>query len=609
MRRVSPLLALALLLVAVPSAPAEPPAPRTAADYAALAARSQADRASDAGFGAAAEDSALPSGRIAYRRLTDYTTEMDALAAANPDLVKPITLAHKSVQGRAIQGLEITTDPNARDGKPAFLLMGLHHANEWPSGEHAMEWAYDLIGSYRAGDTRTRALVGSTRTIIVPVVNPDGFNFSREAQTGTSAEEHRKNCRGGTCVVNGGVDLNRNYSDLWGGPGATSDPNGNYRGPAPFSEPEARGVRDLIAGRQVTVMITNHTSGRLILRMPGMRSEPVTPDEPAYKALGASFAAENGYRNQFSWELYDHTGMADEWTYYSTGGLGYVFEVGQASHGPYSNIAAEYDGTGTPGGGNREAYYKALAATANPALHSVLTGNAPPGTILRLRKSINTRTWTSATVAEGLDTTTEVPASGRFEWHVNGSGRPRALSEAWTLTCESKEGEVLLSQSVQIARGQSREISACSAAAGAGGPGTSPGAASDSPQPPVQPADTRRQPLVHARLSASFDGRLYRIRVKGSLRDEDGRIGSGSTCAGDVALTVTARGKRIAAGRAPIDGACGYARGLNVRAGKLPRALRRSRLRSLRALATWKGNQALRAGQGAVGVRVKTRRR
>ena len=129
-----------------------------------------------------ARAAALPSGRSGtYRRLADYGNEMKALADANPDLVRPFTLGHTSRQGRPVEGLEITTNPGARDGKPVYLQLGMHHANEWPAAEHPMEWAYDLVGAYRAGDARARSLVGRVRTIIVPVVNPDGFNFSREA--------------------------------------------------------------------------------------------------------------------------------------------------------------------------------------------------------------------------------------------------------------------------------------------------------------------------------------------------------------------------------------------------------------------------------------------
>ena len=94
---------------------------------------------------------------------------------------RPITLNHKTYEGRPVEGIEIATNPNARDGRPAFLQLGVHHAREWPSGEHAMEWAYELVLGYRNGDARVRDLVSSTRTIVVPIVNPDGFNASREA--------------------------------------------------------------------------------------------------------------------------------------------------------------------------------------------------------------------------------------------------------------------------------------------------------------------------------------------------------------------------------------------------------------------------------------------
>ena len=106
---------------------------------------------------------------------------MKRLAREHPDLVKPITLNHTTYEGRPVEGIEITTNPNARDGKPVFLQMGAHHAREWPSAEHAMEWAYELVLGYRRGDARVRRLVETTRTIVVPVVNVDGFNASREA--------------------------------------------------------------------------------------------------------------------------------------------------------------------------------------------------------------------------------------------------------------------------------------------------------------------------------------------------------------------------------------------------------------------------------------------
>ena len=54
--------------------------------------------------------SGLPSGRDGYRRLPDYDLEMKQLAMQYPSLVRPITLNHRSVLGRDVNGIEITTN-------------------------------------------------------------------------------------------------------------------------------------------------------------------------------------------------------------------------------------------------------------------------------------------------------------------------------------------------------------------------------------------------------------------------------------------------------------------------------------------------------------------
>ena len=422
-----------------------------------LTAQGRRDRRADAAFDAATAASELPSGRTTYRRLFDYSEDLKRLAREHPDLVNPITLNHTTYEGRPVEGIEITTNPNARDGKPVFLQMGAHHAREWPSAEHAIEWAYELVLGYRRGDARVRRLVDTTRTIVVPVVNPDGFNASREAgelqgagdgRGGTADDElvnilthpneyRRKNCRflddseGGSCLqpafglASPGVDPNRNYGGFWGGPGASADPtNETYHGPGPFSEPETQNVRELISTRQVTTLITNHTFSNLVLRPPGIQVQGPTPDESMYKALGDAMAAENGYTSQLSYQLYDTTGTTEDWSYYATGGLGYTFEIGpEHFHPPFAETVAEYEG------GNREAYFLAQENTADPARHSVLTGRAPAGAVLRLKKTFETPTSRDTTFTDTLDSTIQVPAGGSFEWHVNPSTRPLVAQE------------------------------------------------------------------------------------------------------------------------------------------------------------------------------------
>ena len=436
----------------------------------------QVQQANEA-YAAAVDTSPLPSGRTAYRTLEDYNAEMVALAEQHPDIVKLLELPHETIEGKTVLGIEIATDVNesaaADDERPTFVLMGLHHAREWPSGENAMEFAYDLVQGHAAGDERIAPLVDAARTVIVPVVNADGFEKSIRdgmivdlrvinqydplggtlsilATPGNAYK--RKNCR----VVDGiggipqlcdvapspggygiGVDLNRNYGALHGGPGAAAEPvSPTYHGPHGFSEPETQNIRELVSSRHVTMLISNHTFGNLILRPNGVHPETIgpdglpigdAPDEDALRDIGAAFADQNGYDNIHGWELYDTTGTTEDWSYNATGGYGYTFEIGPHEfHPPFPEVVEEYVGAGEYAGkGNREAYLIALEAAIDPATHSIVAGEAIPGATLRLTRTASTPTW-EGSFTDTVDTTLVVPADGRFEWRTNPSTRPFA---------------------------------------------------------------------------------------------------------------------------------------------------------------------------------------
>ena len=318
-------------------------------------------------------------------------------------------------------------------------------------------------------NTRITNLLKKSRVIVVPVVNVDGFELSRtdggivdlrETDNGGTATilgtpgnaYKRKNCRlvdgqdtpDGTCRIGSatspggygtGVDLNRNYGGFWGGPGASdlfADPT--YRGAGPFSEPEIQNVRELVSGRQVTTLISNHTFSNLVLRPNGVHPDTIghdgrpvgnAPDEAGLKALGAKMTAANGYANIHGWELYDTTGTTEDWSYNATGGYGYTFEIGPDEfHPPFPKVVDEYLGAGEYAGkGNREAYLAALENTVDTATHSVLAGKAPAGATLRLRKQFSSPTW-AGSFTDTLNTTMKVGSGGTFTWHVNQSTRP-----------------------------------------------------------------------------------------------------------------------------------------------------------------------------------------
>jgi murein tripeptide amidase MpaA len=429
-----------------------------------LEARSKSNTSADAKFAASNPKTHLPSGSNAYRHLADYNLELKQLAMRYPGLVKELTLNHETFEGRDVNGIEITQNPNAQDGKPIFLQLGVHHAREWPSSEHAIEFAYDLVTNY-GKSSRTTDLVNATRTIVVPIVNPDGFNLSREARhAGFNAsfglfdyEMKRKNCKvsadtptqyaTGTCADNAagrlrGTDPNRNYGGLWGGSGASTNwSSDTFRGDEPFSEPETQNIQELQSTRTITNLITNHTYSNLVLRPPGVADMGFPLDEPVLKALGARMTSHNGYANIPGYGLYDTTGGTEDWTFWTAGSLGYTFEIGHLEfHPPYNNgVVDEYLGRGqTAGsgkGGNREAYYEMLASTEREDHHSVIAGSAPAGSTLTISKTVTTETspiWnddygTSIGPVQTFQDTLEysmVTDDSTFEWNVNPSTRP-----------------------------------------------------------------------------------------------------------------------------------------------------------------------------------------
>ncbi len=162
--------------------------------------REVADAAYDKAVKSRAILATLPSGRSAYRQLADYTNDLASLASQYPTKVKAITLKNTSLEGRTVRGIEISRDVNVSSGKPVFVMMGLHHAREWPSGELTIEFAYDLLKNDGVVPRITNIL-DKARVVIVPVVNPDGFNLSRTL----GYEMKRKNCR----ITNGQLPIAR----------------------------------------------------------------------------------------------------------------------------------------------------------------------------------------------------------------------------------------------------------------------------------------------------------------------------------------------------------------------------------------------------------------
>ena len=475
---------------------------------------------------ARAAAAALPSGRSDYRGFADYGADLKRLVAEQPGLVRPVTIG-TSVEGRPIEGVEIARNvARDDDGRPVAAVFGLHHAREWPSGEMPMEFAFTLARGF-GSDPRITALLDRVRVLILPMANPDGFMVSRTAgpQPGDDAPfpsgaaeggaYKRKNCRptlGDAAVPcalrspGSGVDLNRNYGAFWGGTGTSTNGQAqNFRGPAPFSEPETEAFHRLSSTRNIVSVITHHTFTEegVWLRQPGFCMAPpdgcqspyaedggggagpfdLVPDEGGMKALGDGMAAATGWLSRLGWAIGEITGATEDWNYFATGAYGFTPEQRGVNFHPSfaSAVADEYTGS-APGaaGGVREALLRAAEQAGDRAHHSVITGSAPAGRLLRLVKRFDTPTSIAGlTVPDSLDLTLRVPAGGRFTWDVNPSTRPLVAAaggtETYVLRCEDGRGTLLGSREVVVQRGREARVDAdCGAAAGGPPPQASP---------------------------------------------------------------------------------------------------------------------------------------
>jgi hypothetical protein len=272
-----------------------------------------------------------------YHDFEEIVYETKKLVEQYDDIATFVPSIGKSIQGRDIVGVHIHAGPFAKSKRsasqantatPKLWFNGGQHAREWIGPMTVMFILTQFLQGYGTDENVTKIL-NHAEVIIVPVVNPDGLDYSF-----TDNRLWRKNRRQVTSTIFG-VDLNRNWDDHWGGGGSSGSPSSDiYRGTAPFSEPETRAVSDYIKTLDnIVAAIDFHSYSQLILRPYGWGSTP-PPNEAEGKAVGALMqtAVRNThgmfYTNEGAWELYIAAGGASDW-FYSEGRipLSYTIEL------------------------------------------------------------------------------------------------------------------------------------------------------------------------------------------------------------------------------------------------------------------------------------------
>jgi carboxypeptidase T len=195
-----------------------------------------------------------------FHTYSELERDIFALQDRFPNLVRIHDIGD-TWEGRNIYALEITNNPDQEILRPRSLLIGCHHAREWISVEVPYLLAVHLCENYTE-DERIRILLDSSEIWIIPLLNPDGLEYSIYFYR-YWRKNRRHNADGSF-----GVDLNRNYGYKWGisDNGSSGNPNsGVYRGESAFSEPESRAVRDLFQLYRFEALVSYHNYTQIII--------------------------------------------------------------------------------------------------------------------------------------------------------------------------------------------------------------------------------------------------------------------------------------------------------------------------------------------------------
>ncbi|MEM4160641.1 MAG: M14 family zinc carboxypeptidase, partial [Thermoplasmata archaeon] len=300
-----------------------------------------------------------------YHTYAEITSILQGIAANHSSIAKLWSIG-TSWEGRNLWCLKISdnVDLNETD-EPDIAFYGLHHAREWISAEVPLYLAQYLVDNYNI-DPRATYLVNNREIYIIPVVNPDGLEYS---QAGHDWRKNRRNNGDGTY----GVDLNRNYNGsqngdpngAWGGAGASHTTSSEtYCGPSAFSEPETQAIRDFVISlheqnNQLAISISYHSYGEVVYYPWGYAYSPehggspvvTTPDVAYQKKIAQDIASritsQSGsgtYDPMQSGDAYLTTGDTDDWTYgyskyvWGTPTFPFTIELGTSFQPPASAI-------------------------------------------------------------------------------------------------------------------------------------------------------------------------------------------------------------------------------------------------------------------------------
>uniref|UniRef100_A0A7E4VYX8 Peptidase_M14 domain-containing protein n=1 Tax=Panagrellus redivivus TaxID=6233 RepID=A0A7E4VYX8_PANRE len=194
-----------------------------------------------------------------YHPYGDIVAWMGRIAARMPTQARVFSIG-RTVEGREINGLKIG-NPVGDSSKRIIWIDGGIHAREWTAVHTTVYFIYKIINKLQRREADLLKVLDSVELVVIPVLNPDGYEFTRTEPRNALVRMWRKSRSNDRCATdrNGkqtcckGVDLNRNFDYRWAETGTSFHPCSEiYHGAGAFSEPETRNVRDAILNSDLT---------------------------------------------------------------------------------------------------------------------------------------------------------------------------------------------------------------------------------------------------------------------------------------------------------------------------------------------------------------------
>jgi hypothetical protein len=281
---------------------------------------------------ASADAADFPPGYTGYHTYAEMHADMQSVATAfgkgsGHNITKLFSIG-KSVEGRQLWTMKISDRPNRDEREPEVLVECNMHAREHLTTEQCLYFIHLLTDNYgksTALGQRVTSIVKTREIWILPMFNPDGAMFDISNGKFHGWRKNRQPNPGSNKI---GIDLNRNWSYMWGCcKGSGPNPKSlKYRGRYPFEAVENQVLRDFILSRrvggkqQIKEVLNVHTYGEHVLYPYAYTKDDTGPDmslddHNALRALAKQMARLNGYKAMQGSQMYIYDGDFIDWAF------------------------------------------------------------------------------------------------------------------------------------------------------------------------------------------------------------------------------------------------------------------------------------------------------